>query len=585
MELSTEGNSSAPIKTGDYSTSLSTSSTLTTTSSASLTLASISARTADILQQSTITDLSIRTNHEEHAWLDGLYARQTSESSSSRSLAAAAITHSSLILAAQSTGSSSSTTSGDSSSTASQTGPSASPTAPLIQVGPYSCTTSIGISTLTEVLADYFRNTENDLEATFKYLEFNVHSAAPFDNPSATADVPDPARLPGFGNYISEIVNSSLSSFIYTPSALEAERANLNQSWFARSAELRPYSEYFTTHPLEDGSGLYTTDGWPSTSIIMLQRALRTIVSMGSIDAQMLQYNWTADAETIFPPGYISNTIDTTISANGSVTSGCLYLPNVTDLSAVNSSWAISASLPNLTSLDTTANAALNLSACGISPILNTTLSSNLASQNGSVYLDYIRDTIWGWDVGEPSDVDDDGPTGTQHCAVANITNGGRWQVADCDAQHYGVCRHNNLPYNWTVGEGKAFYYQTERTCDDHTSFTVPRTALENRYMLDALRNWAAAQDDDDGNTELFWLNYNDLDITGCWVTGVNETCPYEDEKRDMKRTVVIPTVAGVIVFLLAILTITVKCAANRRNTRRRRKRGEGGWDYEGVPS
>jgi hypothetical protein len=48
---------------------------------------------------------------------------------------------------------------------------------------------------------------------------------------------------------------------------------------------------------------------------------------------------------------------------------------------------------------------------------------------------------------------------------------------------------------------------------------------------------------------------------------------------------VVIPTVAGVIVFLLAILTITVKCAANRQNTRRRRKRGEGGWDYEGVPS
>jgi len=56
------------------------------------------------------------------------------------------------------------------------------------------------------------------------------------------------------------------------------------------------------------------------------------------------------------------------------------------------------------------------------------------------------------------------------------------------------------------------------------------------------------------------------------------------DPKNQQRREVLIPTIAAIIVLLLTALTLFVKCNVNRRMSRRR-KRGEGGWDYEGVPS
>lgn len=72
-----------------------------------------------------------------------------------------------------------------------------------------------------------------------------------------------------------------------------------------------------------------------------------------------------------------------------------------------------------------------------------------------------------------------------------------------------------------------------------------------------------------------------------CWVEGVNSTCPYVSRTDTNKvRIVVVPTVAAVAIFLLAALTFFVKCAANRREDKRgRRRRNVGGWEYEGVPS
>ena len=94
--------------------------------------------------------------------------------------------------------------------------------------------------------------------------------------------------------------------------------------------------------------------------------------------------------------------------------------------------------------------------------------------------------------------------------------------------------------------------------------------------------SWLTEHDVED---ELLWVDFNDLDIEDCWVIGQNSTCPYQDQKVGQGREVVVPTVAAVVVFVLAILTVFIKCAANRRNTRRRRKRVDDGWDYEGVPS
>lgn len=515
-----------------------------------------------------------------HQWGE-IHARQTSEFSSDS--AAASITNAALT-AATLASDASSLSSGGSSAAMSQTSSAAQPSQTGHQIGNYSCTESIGISTLTNVLADYFQATENDLNATFKYLEFNVRLAAPFDNPMDTTSPADPDRLPTLGNYISDLINSTLASYLYTPAALRSERANLNQSWFARDIDNPPAVEYMTTLPLDDGSGLYTPDGWPSESIIMFLRALRLIAGIGSVDSQMQQYDFSADAETIFLAGSTSHDIGTTLSSDGSVTNGCLYQPGNTTLSAVNSSWAISSNLPNMTSLNTTAYAALNLSSCGISPILDKPLLGSLAIGNSTSYLRYVRDSIWGWGTDEPSDSLTTATT-DRHCAVVNLSNNGLWEVTDCTDENHFICRRNDSPYVFSVSDDKARYYQGDEACDGDSSFAVPRTALENRYMIAALRDWVSRQSDLDG-APVFWLSINDIDTKDCWVSGVDATCPYKNDDRDQgKPTVVIPTVAGVIVFLLAILTILVKCAANRRNTRRRLKRGEGGWDYEGVPS
>lgn len=580
VELDTQGNATSPIRTGAFPSSLSTSSS-STSPSATLTKARVSGDTAAPLVRDVLRSSFIYANEDVHHSGE-IHARQTSEFPSGS--ITASITDSALTSATLATDASS-TTSGGSPTAASQSSSAAQPSQSGHQIGSYSCTETIGISTLTDVLAAYFEDTENDLNATFKYLEFNVRLAAPLDDPTDTTSPADPERLPAFGNYISDLINSTLSPYLYTPAALRSERANLNQSWFAGNIDNPPAAEYMTTLPLEDGSGLYTLDGWPSESIIMFLRALRIIASIGTVDSQMQQYDFQADAETIFSPGYISNNIATTISSTGNVTAGCLYQPsNMTSYSLADSSWAISSNLPNNTDLNTTSHAALDLSSCGISPILSTPLLSISATDNATAYREYIRNSLWGWDIDEPSDSISTA-TSSRHCAVANASNNGLWEVVDCTDENRFICRRNDSPYEFSISDAKNRYYQGYEACDENSSFGVPRTALENRYMIAAMRDWLSRQTDFD-DAPVFWLSINDIDTKDCWVSGVDQTCPYRSDDRDTgKPTVVIPTVAGVIVFLLAILTITVKCAANRQNTRRRRKRGEGGWDYEGVPS
>ena len=579
VELDNQGNATSPIRTGAFPSSLSTSSS-STSPSATLTRARVSGNTAAPIVRDVLHSSLISANEGVHH-SGGLQVRQTSEVAS-ESIAASG-TSAALTSATLAAGPSS-TSDGDSTAAASQSSSAVQPSQGGHQIGGYSCTDTIGISTLTDVLAAYFEVTENDLNATFKYLEFNVRLAAPFDDPTDTTSSADPERLPASGNYISDLINSTLSRYLYTPAALRSERANLNESWFASNIDNPPAVEYMTTLPLQDGSGVYTTNGWPSESIIMFLRALRVIASIGTVDSQMQQYDIDADAETIFSPGYISNDIGTTLSSNGTVMAGCLYQSSNVTVPIANSSWAISSNLPNNTIINTTSNAALDLSSCGISPILNMPLLGNSAINNATTYREYIRNSLWGWDTDEPSDSLSTA-TSSRHCAVADLSNNGMWEVVDCTNENRFLCRRDDSPYTFSISDAKNRYYQGYEACDEGFTFAVPRTALENRYAIAAMRDFLSRQTDYD-NAPVFWLSINDIDTKDCWVSGVDEICPYRSDDRDTnKPTVVIPTVAGVIVFLLAILTIMVKCAANRQNTRRRRKRGEGGWDYEGVPS
>jgi hypothetical protein len=89
-----------------------------------------------------------------------------------------------------------------------------------------------------------------------------------------------------------------------------------------------------------------------------------------------------------------------------------------------------------------------------------------------------------------------------------------------------------------------------------------------------------------DSAGSLLWIDYNDLDVPTCWVTGRNTTCPYGgDGSNNRTKELVVPTVAGAIILLVTVLTLLAKCAGNRQNSKRRRRRGNDGWDYEGVPA
>jgi len=56
-------------------------------------------------------------------------------------------------------------------------------------------------------------------------------------------------------------------------------------------------------------------------------------------------------------------------------------------------------------------------------------------------------------------------------------------------------------------------------TCPFGTTFDAPRTPLENRFLVQALRNTDAKS---------IWIDLNALKAENCWTIG-NTNCPYGD--------------------------------------------------------
>lgn len=156
----------------------------------------------------------------------------------------------------------------------------------------------------------------------------------------------------------------------------------------------------------------------------------------------------------------------------------------------------------------------------------------------------------------------------------------GRWTVANCQHRYHGACVSNDSPYQWQVTSSNEAYSALDTACPENYTFAAPRTALENTYLFEAYR-----RADNAGSittNSLLWLNFNSLDVEFCWVAGVSTKCPYVEGSQVSR--IAVPTIAGVIVLVVAGLLILIKCGNNRRTSRRTRK-GEGNWDYEGVPS
>lgn len=284
---------------------------------------------------------------------------------------------------------------------------------------------------------------------------------------------------------------------------------------------------------------------------------------------------------------------------------------------------------------------------CGLSPSIIHPISNTSADRDPSTYLTFIKDATWSWAPGEPVNSDPVLKSDDARCATLDVKSGtsgsigsgagnnnkhnekkteedgdgdgdnddddedsgnsihnkqneaqkagnkniyhanGRWRASDCSRRLFGACRVGNEPFKWTISAKQSRYADVQQHCPKGTSFAVPRTALENRYLHAFLKNEAAKDKNNnyDGNDPV-WLDLNSLQVDHCWVSGgADAKCTYSVRTTadSNRRNVIVPTVAVIIVLAITAATLLVKCHENSR--RQRRNRVIKGWEYEGVPS
>lgn len=477
----------------------------------------------------------------------------------------------------------------------------------LYQLGRYQCSKALDFQFFTSLVKGYLDATENTLQANVLYIDINLHAALTFDN-NKNSTLPSTSQsLPSSSENLGLLLNAVLSTYMYPASQLFADRENLNHSWYSVPRSQYPIAEYFTSNTNTDGSHS-SPDGWPSEWYIQVSAHKRLLVGWGAIDSNMQGYNQDNDSDTIFSLGTIQADRQYTANQDENLSAGCFFQQDNTAISSTNSSWA-SSNLPSSDlSISELSLLASNLTSCGISPILNQTLSSTSASQNLSLYHTLPMASIWNWAPSEPRNASTESSTNSTdkasnfRCALLDLrpnSSPGRWRVADCTAQYPAACRISNHPYRWAVSPDPVPFSSASSACPDNSTFAVPRTALENTYLYHTLltqRHYSTSSNPS-LSSDGVWLDFNSLSVSACWVTGGPDTgCPYTTNGNNggggsgtsdqQQRTVIVPIIASIIALVITALTLFVKCNVNRRLSRRgRRKRGEGGWDYEGVPS
>ena len=472
----------------------------------------------------------------------------------------------------------------------------------LYDLGAFKCSGDLDLTYLMSLLRKYLDTTENTLQANIIYLGLKLHVAAPANYTDRRIASLSETSLPP-RNYTSSQLIDGLRQFIYPAAQLFKERENLNRSWYYVERERYPISEYFATD-INSEDIHSTLDGWPCEDYIEMNKNKRLLINWESIDPQLADYDITPDDAVIFRPDYLSNAARVSASKDGILDSGCFYKAGTTDLASVNSSWAFDDVAMTLgtgsdPSLSTLTALSANLTSCGISPLLNQSLSSTSVGVDLSKYQTFSDSMIWNWASDEPrnSTTKSNSSSTTSksnsdfRCAVIDVRPdySGRWRVATCTTQYHAACRVGSQPYLWQLSTSTVSFADAPNACPANTTFAAPRTALENTYLYHSLLNLPRSQIDPaspspSSKTAAVWVDFNSLAVETCWVTGgPKQRCPYNDDMNE-QRTVLVPTIAAIIALTLTALTLFVKCNVNRRMSRRR-KRGEGGWDYEGVPS
>jgi hypothetical protein len=455
-------------------------------------------------------------------------------------------------------------------------GPASGTPGSLARVGPYSCSTDLNLPVLLNVLIDYLQNSSNTLAAVMTYMHVNLRAAS---NLNGTSDVLDGSQVPQASESIGSIVNTNLSSHMYTADSLYSDRQSLNSTWLSGSASSLPDLSYMTL-VANDEKRLTTPDGYPSEGFLEFSK--RLVFSIGDVDPRLHLYDTDQDYKTFFKSSDLMQRTAVTYGSSGSLLTGCFASENATSVVKSNNSWAVTYDMPHSAISDTSVSFLSNLTSCGISPIINSTLDAT-ADSNILPYQNAVYSSIWSWATGEPRNLSANEYHGPNiRCAAMDLTLNGRWRIVDCAEEHPGACRATNDPYVWMISQSRGPNSSRDKACPPNSTFAVPRTGLENTYL-----RYAAAKSPEAASDAAIWLNFNSLDVQNCWVSGVGRPCPYGSNQGLTTRKVIIPIVAALVVLLLAALLVFMKCAANRRNYRRgrRRKNADDTGAYEGVPS
>ncbi|KEF57825.1 uncharacterized protein A1O9_05745 [Exophiala aquamarina CBS 119918] len=462
----------------------------------------------------------------------------------------------------------------------------------LLELGSYTCSLDLTLDSIISLYGSYFQNTSDTVSVRLALLDINLHAAAPFTSPSNPALTSTGAHLPRFEELIGTQLEAAFPRALYTPEMLQADRFDLGKSWYRDSYSMGTETTYFKVQRGVDNIA-QTPDGWPGESWILLTDNRRLLVGWGQIDPQMQGYDFRRDSRRVFPSGYINANSSTIINADSGIGSTCFYQPDVFSIARDNSSWAIATI--NQSTMDPLSDIISNATRCGISTMLNTTLTGSALLSNLQPYRDFARAAVFGWARGEPRnasapDFNAEGADDQYRCAVIDSTSGylGHWRVEDCQQKRYAACRISGQPFLWRLSQMEVSFGAATESCPNDTRFDLPRTGLENTYLYEKILNDSRSAEGNEAELKMkgVWINFNSLDVEDCWTSeGPNATCPYTDNGEEMRqRNVLIPTIAALIVLILTVLTLLVKCNENRRNSRTRR-RGDNGWDYEGVPS
>jgi hypothetical protein len=410
------------------------------------------------------------------------------------------------------------------------------------------------------------------------YMRFNLHAASDLNGSTSALDV---SQVPQASETIGSIVNANLSSEIYTADSLYSDRQSLNSSWLSGSATSLPDLSYMTL-ATDDEKRLTTPNGYPSEGFLEFSK--RLVFSIEDVDPRLHVYDTAQDYKTFFKSSDLMQQTAVAYSSSGVLDSGCFATENSTSILNSNNSWAVTYALPYSAISNASYDPFLsNLTSCGISPIINATLLDGTADSNILTYQNAMYGSIWSWSTGEPRNVSaNEYHSSNIRCAAMDLSLNGRWRITDCSEQHPGACRATNEPYVWTLSRSRGPNDSVDKACPPNSSFAVPRTGLENTYL-----RYAAAKSPETASDSTVWLNFNSVDVQNCWVSGVGRSCPYASSRGLSTRKVIIPIVAALVVLLLAALLAFVKCAANRRNYRRgrRRKNADDAGVYEGMPS